>query len=167
MDWGELEKIRRSPDPGCWCFLAIIRVYFIASAIRLRNCLVPSHAREWSFGAVPPQERRHEGFLFFVLGGFFHTLRSGHAAPCRHGSGRHPALRRGRRGGIGFILVPSLLRRHACFFLEVAPLSGGEFFHTLRAGQARMPPVDRQHEGFRFLRRREGAGNSGMTAVWG
>ena len=24
-----------------------------------------------------------------------------------------------------------------------------------RTGQARMPPVDRQHEGFRFLRRRE------------
>ena len=44
MDWGELGKIRRSPGSGCWCFLAIIRVYFIASAIRLRNCLVPSHA---------------------------------------------------------------------------------------------------------------------------
>ena len=26
-----------------------------------------------------------------------------------------------------------------------------------------MPPVDRQHEGLRFLRRREGAGNFGMT----
>ena len=26
-----------------------------------------------------------------------------------------------------------------------------------------MPPVDRQHEGFGFLRRREGAGNFGMT----
>ena len=25
-----------------------------------------------------------------------------------------------------------------------------------RTGQARMPPVDRQHEGFRFLRRRVG-----------
>ena len=44
VDWGELGKIRRSPGSGCWCFLAIIRVYFIASAIRLRNCLVPSHA---------------------------------------------------------------------------------------------------------------------------
>ena len=27
-----------------------------------------------------------------------------------------------------------------------------------RTGQARMPPVDRQHEGLRFLRQREGAG---------
>ena len=43
--------------------------------------------REWSCGAVPPQERWHEGgwFLFFfggcsgVGGGFFHTLRSGQA----------------------------------------------------------------------------------------
>ena len=35
-----------------------------------------------------------------------------------------------------------------------------------RTGQARMPPVDRLHEGLRFLWRREGAGNSGMTAVW-
>ena len=41
--------------------------------------------QEWSFGAVPPQERWHEEgwFLFFlggcsgVGGGFFHTLRSG------------------------------------------------------------------------------------------
>ena len=67
MDWGELEKIRRSPDPGCWCFLAIIRVYFIASAIRLRNCLVPSHAQEWSFGAVPPREWTARGLMRFGM----------------------------------------------------------------------------------------------------
>ena len=40
------------------------------------------------------------------------------------------------------------------FFLAVAPVSEGNSFHTLRTGQARMPPVDGQHEGFWFLRRR-------------
>ena len=34
-------------------------------------------------------------------------------------------------------------------------------------GQARMPPRERLHEGVGFLRRREGAGNPGMMAVWG
>ena len=34
-------------------------------------------------------------------------------------------------------------------------------------GQPRMPPRERQHEGVGFLRRREGAGNPGMMAVWG
>ena len=34
--------------------------------------------REWSCGAVPPQERWHEGLGFvFWLGGFFHALGSG------------------------------------------------------------------------------------------
>ena len=54
--------------------------------------------REWSCGAVPPQERWHEGgwFLFFL----WRLLR------CRRGilshaqERRHPALRRGRRGAL-------------------------------------------------------------------
>ena len=36
-----------------------------------------------------------------------------------------------------------------------------------RTGQPRMPPRERLHEGVGFLRRREGAGNPGMMAVWG
>ena len=66
--------------------------------------------REWSFGAVPPQERWHEGgwFLFFL----WRLLR------CRRGilshaqERRHPALRRGRRGGFWFrgIVSHALLR---------------------------------------------------------
>ena len=35
------------------------------------------------------------------------------------------------------------------------------------SGQPRMPPRERLHEGVGFLRRREGAGNPGMMAVWG
>ena len=66
-DWEKFGQIRRSPGAGGRCFLAIIRVYFIASAIFLRNCLVPSHAQEWSFGAVPPQERWHEEVLVWGI----------------------------------------------------------------------------------------------------
>ena len=49
--------------------------------------------QEWSCGAVPPQERWH------------------------------PALRRGRRGGVGF-----------CFFFGGCSGVGGGFFHTLGSG---------------------------------
>ena len=98
-DWEKFGQIRRSPGAGGRCFLTIIRVYFIASAIFLRNCLVPSHAQEWSCGAVPPQSGWHEGVssglraasgedgtrgLVFLFGGcsgvggeFFHTLGAG------------------------------------------------------------------------------------------
>ena len=41
---------------------------------------------------MPPQERQHEGLG--GIGGFFHTPRSGHAAPCHYGSGWH-------EGGVG------------------------------------------------------------------
>ena len=37
------------------------------------------------------------------------------------------------------------------FSLEVAPDVGGGFFHTLGSGQPRMPPRERQHEGFWFF----------------
>ena len=131
--------------------------------------------REWSFGAVPPQERWHEGLGFFLawgilsharslgttqrggalllfvlraccggmcwpvdrpathaaagaaargalifcFGGFFHTLRSGHAAPCHHGSGWHE--------GVSF-----------CFSLAVAPVSEGDSFTRSELGNNTM-----------------------------
>ena len=69
VDWEKFGQIRRSPGAGGRCFLAIIRVYFIASAIFLRNCLVPSHALERPFGAVTPLERRDEYYALFVFVG--------------------------------------------------------------------------------------------------
>ena len=90
-DWEKFGQIRRSPCAGGRCFLAIIRVYFIASAIFLRNCLVPSHAQERpathaAAGAAARGVRRigglfhtlgsgsTRGFNFFVLRRFFHTV---------------------------------------------------------------------------------------------
>ena len=81
---------------------------------------------------MPPVDRQHEGFRFL--------------------------RRREGAGHSGMMTVWVLLR---FVLMAVAGACLGR-----RTGQARMPPVDRQHEGVRFLRRREGAGNSGMTTVW-
>ena len=72
-DWEKFGQIRRSPGAEGRCFLAIIRVYFIASAIFLRNCLVPSHARErpGTHAAAGAAARGVRG-----IGGLFHTLGS-------------------------------------------------------------------------------------------
>ena len=52
--------------------------------------------REWSCGAVPPQERWHEGgwFLFFL----WRLLRCRRGILSQARERQHPALRRGRRG---------------------------------------------------------------------
>ena len=102
-DWEKIGQIRRSPGAGGRCFLAIIRVYFIASAIFLRNCLVPSHAleRPATHAAAGAAARGVRG-----IGGFFLTpvclvpvvrricceSMCGHAAPATTG-----VMARGRR----------------------------------------------------------------------
>ena len=58
--------------------------------------------------------------------------RRGIAAPCH--------LRRDGTRGVGF-----------CFFFGGCSGVEGGFFHTLGSGQPRMPPRERQHEGFWFL----------------
>ena len=93
---------------------------------------------------MPPRERQHEGLG--GIGGFFHTLRSGHAAPYHHGSGWHE--------GVGF-----------CFSLAVAPVSEGDSFTPSgetaprpAAGQARTNAL---WEITRALPERSGRANAG------
>ena len=60
--------------------------------------------REWSCGAVPPQERWHEGWgVVFWLGGFFHTL----------GSGRHERVRGGGFNPLRGATTGVVMRRRA------------------------------------------------------
>ena len=83
--------------------------------------------REWSCGAVPPQERWHEGgwFLFFL----WRLLR------CRRGILSH-AKERWHEGVFGL---------GDSFAVGLGAVAGACVGR--RTGQARMPPRERQHEG--------------------
>ena len=128
---------------------------------------------------VPPVDRQHEGLRFMrrregagnsgmTVGGSVAFILMAVAGACvgrRTGQARMPPVdrqhegfrfmrRREGAGNSGMTVGGAV----AFILMAVAGACVGR-----RTGQARMPPVDRQHEGFRFMRRREGAGNSGMT----
>ena len=101
----------------------------------------------------PPVERLHEG-----LGGLGDLIRCAGRAQERPFGAVTPLERRDEYYAL-FVFVGGAVSM--LFVLRVvAGACVGRW-----TGQPRMPPRERQHEGVGFLRRRKGAGNSGMMAV--
>ena len=99
----------------------------------------------------PRGKFRNDDVVFFLA-----------VAPVSEGNSFTPSGETARGDfGLGDSFTHSGVVRHACRHRVTARgvfvfCFGGILSHAL----------DRQHEGVRFLRRREGAGNSGMTTVW-